>query len=295
MGKSVSYYLTVFVLKLKGIKKEFSKSPIDYKKLRKDDIYTPKGSFFNSSLTSVFNIAETKITEIRKNETSEKLLIFVHGGAFVFGPSAHHWDTIKTLSKNTDFNVWMCDYPKAPENKIDNISHNIYQVFQKAKTLYKPENITFIGDSAGATLILLLVQDLIKKQETLPSKLILISPVLDASLDNPDVDFYDAKDPMLSKKGVVSAKEMCSKDGNLKSESISPLFGHFEGFPNTSLFFAEYDVAFPDQLLFLEKLKAANIDYSVEIGKGMPHIWPFLPVMAEAKTALKKIIDDLNR
>ena len=117
---------------------------------------------------------------------------------------------------------------------------------------------------------------------------------MDASLTNPEIDKLDKLDPVLSKVGVLSAKKMCVINDDLRNEMISPLNGNFDNFPNTILFLAENDITYPDQLLTVEKLSNANIDFEVIIGKGMPHIWPFLPVMKEAKTALKEIIERIN-
>ena len=41
--QSLSCYALLLVLKLKGIKKNFSKDPINVEKIRRDDIYDPKG------------------------------------------------------------------------------------------------------------------------------------------------------------------------------------------------------------------------------------------------------------
>ena len=41
------------------------------------------------------------------------------------------------------------------------------------------------------------------------------------------------------------------------------------------------------------ELRGSNNIEVIE-GKNMPHIWPFIPVMKEAKTALNRIIHILN-
>ncbi len=292
MDKSFSYYLTIFVIKLKGIKKIFSQSPINYFKLRKEDVYIPKSRYFKTNKISTFSILKTKITQINNSVESDKLLIYIHGGAFVFGPSQHHWDTIQRLSKKTKYNIWMCNYPKAPENKIDEISINVDQIYQKALLLFKSENIILMGDSAGGTLTIALTQRLIKTNESLPFKLILISPVLDASIKNQEIDVLDKKDVMLSKIGVLSAMNMCSE--SLNDERISPLNGEFKFFPKTYLYIAENDITFPDQIIFASKLNEEKIDNVIQIGKEMPHIWPLLPVMKESKKALNQIINNIN-
>lgn len=294
MKLSLSYYITLLVIKLKGIKKKFSKDPIDFKKIRKEDIHHPKDAFFRKNNVYRFTILKTKITEINQNEATNKLLLYIHGGAFISGPAKHHWDTIKEIVKQTNHIVWMCDYPKVPENKIQEISENIDLVYKTALEKYSSKQIILIGDSVGGTLITALIQRLIEDNNELPHKIILVSPVMDATMSNPQIDKIEAIDPMLSKNGVLSAKRMCAENNDLKNTMLSPINGSFDGFPNTILFLAENDITYPDQKIVVQKLIDAKNTIEVIEGKKMPHIWPLLPVMKEAKMALKQIITHLN-
>ncbi len=294
MKQSLSYYIILLVLKLKGLKKDFSQDPVDYKKIRKEDIHHPKGSFFRKHKGRDFKISKTLVTEIKQKEASNKLLLFIHGGAFISGPGAPHWDTIKKVIKHTNHTVWMCDYPKAPESKIPEISDNIDQVYNAALEAYPAKQITIIGDSVGATLTAALVQRLVQKSIALPHKIILVCPVMDATMSNPKIAEVDKIDPMLSKVGILSAKKMCAGDNDLSHPMISPLNGSFEKFPKTIFFLGENDIAYPDQQLAVQKLIDAKVDIEVIKGKNMPHIWPLLPVMKEAKIALKDIINRVN-
>jgi len=290
-GTSLSFRLVLLVLKLKGVKKTFSKSPIDFIKLRKEDLKKPKGSFYKNSLS--FEIEKSTITVVESVSKSDKLVLFIPGGAFVSGPAQHHWDVIKKINKTNDYNVWLCDYPKAPEHKITEISTNIDAVYTKVLESFLPENIIIIGDSVGATLGMALVQRLLKSKNNIPSKLILISPVMDASMSNPEIKLVDKKDPILSLDGVLSAKLMCADNGDLKSEHISPLYGSFKGFPETILFLAENDIMYPDERIFVEELVKENVEHKVFLGKGMPHIWPVLPFFKEGQVALRQLISKL--
>lgn len=294
MKQSLTYYLTLLVIKLKGLKKSFRQDPIDYKKIRKENVFYPKGRFFKQNTTKSFEVSNSLITEIAKDGSSDKLLLFVHGGAFISGPGQHHWDTIKEISKQTNYTIWMCNYPKAPEHKISEISKNIDEIYNRALKEYKPNQICFIGGSVGGTLVTALTQRLIAKKKQLPHKIILVSPVMDSSMSNPDIEKVDQIDPMLSKVGLVSAKMMCAENNDLKNPMMSPLYGNFEEFPETILFLAEHDITYPDQKLVVEKLKLANVKIKVIEGKNMPHIWPFLPVMKEAKVSLQELIELLK-
>ena len=118
--------------------------------------------------------------------------------------------------------------------------------------------------------------------------------MMDASMSNPAIDTKEKIDPMLSKIGILSAKKMCAGDIDLKDSMISPLFGSFEGFPPTLLCMGQNDIMYPDEKLALDKLQEANVAVEIIEGVDMPHIWPFLPVMKEAKIALEKIIKVLH-
>ena len=294
MKQSLTYYATLGVIKLKGVKKKFSKSPIDYLKIRKEDIPQIPSKLGKKYAVEHRIILKSKVTEILQQKASNQLILYIHGGAFISGPAQHHWDSIQTIIEKTKKNVWMCNYPKAPEHKISEISKNIDAVYAMALKSYNPKDIVMVGDSVGGTLVTALVQRLIDKGMETPEKIILISPVMDASLSNPKIDAIDAIDPMLSKKGVLSAKIMCAENEDLTNVMLSPIHGSFQSFPKTYFYAAKNDITFPDQELAIEKLRKSDVHLNVTYGNNMPHIWPLLPVMKEAKIALNEIIEILQ-
>ncbi len=294
MKQSFTYYLTLLVIRLKGLKRDFSKDPIDYKKIRRNDVRRPSKKSFRVNEIGTFKISGTTITEISQKNSSKSLLIMIPGGAFISGPAKHHWDSANEIIKSTGHTIWVCDYPKAPEHKIEEISANIDLVYKAALEKYDSSDVSFVGDSVGGTLTIALVQRLIKNNLELPKQIILISPVVDATLSNPEIEVIDKIDPLLSKRGVLSAKKMCVVNGDLSNAMISPINGEFKGFPQTLIFAAERDITWPDQKLVVEKMIDADVNVKVIEGENMPHIWPLLPVMSEAKTALDKIIVELN-
>ncbi|MCU0467246.1 MAG: alpha/beta hydrolase [Arcicella sp.] len=293
--KSLTYYLTATVIKLKGIKRIFSNHPIDYQTLRKDDIHTISRKNVLSLEFQSFNIEKTTVTAVfPKSKSSENIILYCHGGASVYGPTELHWNSIAQIVKQTNIKAFLVNYPKAPEHQITEINQNIDAVYNDILTQYAPKNIILLGDSMGATLLLLLVQRLIKRNQPLPKSIVLLSPVLDASMTNPAIEIIDKVDIMLSRKGVISAKTMCAGNISLKSEEISPLYGSFQKFIPTYLFIATHDVMYPDAEIFIQKLRAENVPVYIVRGEEMPHIWAFLPVMSEAKKALNQLVDILK-
>jgi len=47
---------------------------------------------------------------------------------------------------------------------------------------------------------------------------------------------------------------------------------------------------YPDAKLAKIKMEKSNVNIKLIEGENMPHIWPFLPVMKEAKTSLNQMI-----
>jgi|GEM_PF-830575 len=295
MKFSLQYHFTAFYIKLTGIKKTFSSSPINFRKIRKGDIHIPRSRFFRRSNVNQFRIANTTITEISKEPVETNLLLFVHGGAFISGPNQLHWNVIEKLSKETKQTIWVCDYPKAPENDIFEISNNLDFVYQKALEKYESDNIILIGDSVGGTLIMALVQRAINYKWAIPQKLLLVCPVCDSTFQNPAINAIEEKDIMLSIKGVASAKRMCAGRYDLDNAMISPINASFKNFPTTVLYLAENDITYADQQLLVNKLTIHSVSHKIYLGEGMPHIWPYLPFMPESKNALHHIIAEINQ
>jgi len=292
--KSTSFYIVTSFIKLKGIKSVFSKAPIDYLRLRKKNIKTPNKKLFINQNTNTFKINKSTITEIipDNSEEEETIILYCPGGAFVYGPTDINWKFCAKIAKETQLRTFLIDYPKAPEAKIEEINANIDAVYDHLVEQKSIQNIVLIGDSVGGTLLMLLIQRLLKSGSTIKSKgIILISPVVDCSMTNPKIGDVDENDIMLSLKGVLSAKQMCAGNIDLKSEIISPIYGNCKNFLETYIFIAENDIMQPDQELLVKKLIAHNIFLKVFRENKNHHIWPLLPYMQESKESVNEIIN----
>lgn len=294
--KSILFHLTILYLRLKGYKKMFSHDPMWYEKFRKDDVFEAPKKLVNAFQVRDFQIAETKVTEIvpkepSKNSATNKdyVVLFIHGGAMIGGPGKHHWDSVHYMVKRTKVKFWLINYPKAPEHKITQITQNVDAVYAEARKTHESSQIFLMGDSAGGNLIFALTQRLIKNGEEPPKALIPITPAVDVTFTNEAIDLLDKRDPILSKKGVVSTANMSSGGVDLADPMMSPINGSFEKFPKTLMFIAGRDILCPDAKVVAYEMKKAGVPLEVVDETHMIHIWPLLPVIREAKDALNKI------
>ncbi|WP_400191493.1 alpha/beta hydrolase [Hymenobacter sp. B81] len=289
---SLTYYLTALVIQLKGLKKTFSESPINYHRLRRDDAPVPTSKHTLGLVTRRIPLGLGTLTELTPPKLSppESAIFYCPGGAFVYGPTELNWQAVANLARQTGRRAYLLDYPKAPEHQIGTLNRSVDEAYAYLCERYAARNLVLLGDSVGATLLTLLLQrQLQTAAPALPNRLILVSPVADASLSNPAIAALDARDLMLSPAGARSAKQLCAGPVSLQSPEISPLYGSFHGFPPTTVFIAERDIMQPDAERLAAKMTAAGVPVGVVRGAGMPHIWPLLPVMREARAALGEL------
>ena len=89
-----------------------------------------------------------------------------------------------------------------------------------------------MGDGSGGGLALRFVQSLVEEQQPVPSKLFLISPLLDATLSNKDItEELEDKDILVSRFGVNELMKAWSNGLPLTDKRVSPLYGELKGLP----------------------------------------------------------------
>ncbi|MGC2933354.1 alpha/beta hydrolase, partial [Enterococcus faecalis] len=89
-------------------------------------------------------------------------------------------------------------YPLAPNKSFADINNHCYAAYQENLQHYDPEDVILLGESAGGTLVLNVLQNLaFDFPERIPKAAVLISRWLDGHLDIPVAKSYQKKDIMI--------------------------------------------------------------------------------------------------
>lgn len=299
MTQSPSLMFVKLVLRLTGEKKQWSVEPFDYAKKRKGNVISPKPERFKGCTVTERRVLGSRVTSlvpasVPTSGASGDVILYFHSGGFVMGPLDLHWTTTHRLATDTRAEVWLVDYPKAPEHHAEEILQNAYEVYLLALSRFEPSRIKLVGDSAGGNLVISLTQRLIANGIALPSKVISISPVADGTLSNPAIAAVDERDPTGARLGLLSTMKMYAGDMDLMDPRVSPIHGSFRGFPPLYLFVASDDLLMPDQKLLALKAKSDNAPVEVIYGEGMFHIWIIVPFLKEGKRDWNKMISILK-
>ncbi len=221
------------------------------------------------------------------NAFFRKILIFFHGGGFVFGNIDTYTNVCSNMAKQTGHIVVSVDYRLAPEYKFPTAPEDCYavtrEVFLNAKLLdVDPEEITLIGDSAGgnlATVVSMMARD---RGEFLPKRQILLYPSTDS--DHSETSPY----PSILENGtdfLLTSKRICdfldlykNSEEDLRNPYLAPILAeNLSGMPDTLIITAQYDPLRDEAELFGKKLFEAGNHVEVYRMKDALHGFFSLP------------------
>ena len=223
-----------------------------------------------------------------ESTTAERIILYLHGGAYVNEITSLHIIFCDKLAKKTNATVFAPIYPLAPNHTYEETYQIVESLYDLILKFNKP--VIIIGDSAGGGLSASFCEYLDVKDLKQPKHLILISPWVDVSMSG-DYEEYEEIDPMLGVDGLREVGEIWAGNLDTKDYKVSPLFGDMKKLPQTTIFVGTHEILYPDIVKFTNRLKNSGVDVELNIGKDMSHVYPLYPMVPESKEAFKHIVE----
>lgn len=249
------------------------------------------GEYF--SLSSFEEESNTVWQISPKTSSPEKAILYLHGGGYTKSFQNHHWKFIAKIVKRTGFTVWAPDYPLSLTNSAIDIFDFIIPVYEKMLEKYDPENIIFMGDSAGGGMSLSLAELLVEKNLKRPSQIILLCPWLDITLSNPQIDNFEELDLILDRSVLQALATRYTGELEDTDYLVSPIYGAIKRLPAISVFVGSEEIFLPDCRKLKVRAESEPMIFNYREFKGMVHNWMFLPI-PEAEATLNMIVDQLK-
>ncbi|MFD1450210.1 alpha/beta hydrolase fold domain-containing protein [Oceanobacillus sojae] len=229
----------------------------------------------------------------QEKNTSEKAILYLHGGGYIEQPSVFHWIFLGKIAKETKATIFVPIYPKAPNHQYNESFDKVLPIYEWILRTFGKDSITLMGDSAGGGFALALAQLLLEKKLSQPRHIILISPWLDITMKNPDASALERKDPMLGIYGLIEMGKAYAGDTNPNDYLLSPINGEINGLGEITLFVGTHEVFLPDARKFRDRLKAGEVKINYFEYPKMNHIFVLYPI-PEAKKATREIVEIIN-
>ncbi|CAD2079532.1 putative esterase [Jeotgalicoccus coquinae] len=225
-----------------------------------------------------------------KTERRKQRVLYLHGGGYIHQPSVFHWRFISKLVKETETEFIVPIYPKAPEHTYDEAYEPVQELYKQLVS--ENDDIIIMGDSAGGGLTLGLVQWLKKEQLPMPKAQIVISPWLDITLGNPDIEAYETVEPMLKPDNLKIIGKIWSGDADPDYYKVSPMLGDLNGLPKLYLIVGTREIILPDARKYVQLLETAGADYEYYEYEMQNHVFPLYPIKEgiEARKQIGEIL-----
>lgn len=249
------------------------------------------------AVKSVFSVSEREFLGRKawyldtKEKVSSKVLVYLHGGAYINNLLSFHWDLIGAIGRETGAKMVVADYPLAPKASVDEVYAYMEELYGDLLEQYRAEELIFIGDSAGGGLALGFAQQLVGKGSPLPSQLILLSPWLDVTMSDPDVGEIQPRDKMLGIDGLVLCGKAYAKEVDPRDPRVSPIFGSMDNLPKISVFIGTNDLLLVDAKRLCRLLEKEGREFDYFEYPGMFHVWMAVTQLPESRSVVQQVGD----
>lgn len=227
-----------------------------------------------------YNVKEEKfknrkvfVITSKENKKSDKYILYLHGGAYVMEATYKHWQFLEEIVDRTGMTLILPDYPLTPKNTYKEVFDMIEPLYKETIKKVGNENLIFMGDSAGGGMALGLLQKIGEENGVMPYKTILLSPWLDVTMTNPEIEEKEKVDPVLLKEALkIAGRHYAGIDG-MESYLVNPILGPVDKLKNITIYTGTYDMLNPDVHKFIEKTKKLGVDIDLREKKKAIHIW----------------------
>ncbi|KAI5287190.1 hypothetical protein KEM52_001703 [Ascosphaera acerosa] len=164
----------------------------------------------------------------RNGDTGNRVILYLHGGAFYFGSVHSHRYQIQRHARLLKGRAFALDYRLAPQYPFPCALQDVLGAYLYLLALYSPKEIIFFGDSAGASLALSSLVTLRDQKIPLPAGVVLSSPWVDLTASMPSMG-EDSEEDYLPAYGLMQAPSVsfpppnCDEMEQLASEYLKSL------------------------------------------------------------------------
>lgn len=228
--------------------------------------------------------------------SSGRVVLYLHGGAYLIGSPATHRGLATGISRASQHDVCVIDYRLAPEHPFPAARDDAVAAYRALLTRgYKPADIVLAGDSAGGHLTLISALELAARGEPMPGALVCFSPVVDFTGEQ--LHTPEAGDPLLNRSWIEQAADLFPPPGTDRREpGLSPINADLTGLPPLLIQVGEDELLLNDSLRLADKARVAGVPVQLERYPDCWHVFQAnTGILRVADVALERVAAFLSR
>lgn len=221
---------------------------------------------------------------------SGNTLLYLHGGAFVFGSPKTHRTLVARLAQASSAAVITPDYKLAPEHPFPEGIDDIVQVYLGLlEQGISPHRLSIGGDSAGGCLTVAVLITLRDHGLPLPASAFCLSPWADLTISGASAESRKDLDPWIQKADMERLAGIYLGGKPASDPRASPIFADLTRLPPMLIHVGTSEVLLDDAARLAERAKQHGVDVTYEPWAEMVHVWHMFPMLPEAHEAVAGI------
>ncbi len=224
------------------------------------------------------------------------VLLYLHGGGFVFGSRRTHRHFVAALSIATGRPAFLVDYRRAPEHPFPAAADDAIAAYRWLLAAgHRAEQIVVAGDSAGGHLATGLLAELSRRRLPKPAAAVLFSPFLDLTCT--ELDDRDAvrRDPFVPPQRARECGRSYAGEHALDSRRLDVIRAPKRRWPPLLIQAGDTECLLGDSERMAQSVRAAGGHCELQVWPGQVHVFPaFYPVLPEGRAAIRYVGDFLR-
>ena len=238
-------------------------------------------------------VGDLAIESIRATPDPARVLLYLHGGAFVMGSPSTYRSRAVRLSYRCDAEVLVPDYRLAPEHPFPAAFEDALAAWRAIVSIAPGRPALVAGDSAGGGLALSLMVHLRELGEDSPRGAVLISP--SANMTRGAVSGRN-RDLWLDPERLGRWRRHYLGTADPRDPRVSPALADLGGLPSMLVLVGEDELLAEETHRWVARAREAGTDARLLVGAGMQHDWPLtLPWLAESRRAWREMAEFVKR
>lgn len=227
--------------------------------------------------------------------SQQSLVIYLHGGGYVFGSPRTHRNLVSRISHVTGLPALSVDYRLPPAAVLPAPVDDALAVYRHLLDAgHAPERIVVAGDSAGGNLALALALHAADAGLPVPAALVLLSPWADLTMSRDSHRSNAALDPFIPESALHRAARVAAGGTDRADWHVSPLNAPeqlWRQLPPTLVEVGSTEVLLDDGAEVARRVAACGTRAELHVFDRQPHVVPMWAGTPEARVALRAIGD----
>lgn len=206
----------------------------------------------------------------------DHMVVFLHGGGFALGSSASHRKLAGHVASVCGAHGFVADFRRAPEHPYPAQLDDVTAIFDAlVDNGIDPARITFVGDSAGASLSVATTLRLMSRGGPFPGQVVTISPWLDMENSGSTIVTNDATDFLITREGLQgNIDRYLSSGADPTDPLVNPLHADLSGFPRLYITASDSESLYADATRLYDLATSAGVDVTFDVAPGEQHVFP---------------------